>query len=41
MQIVPLNIETVPFWNMSFDGSFGKKGSGFGVWVRNIENNHA
>ena len=41
MEIVQHKSESEPFWNMSFDGSCGKAGSGAGVWVRNFENNHA
>ena len=41
MEIVQHMCEFEPLWNMIFDGSCGKEGSGVGLWVYNTRNNHA
>jgi hypothetical protein len=30
-----------PLWNLSFDGSVSKEGSGAGIWVSNSQTNHS
>ena len=30
-----------PLWEMNFDGSCTRQNAGVGVWLRNIENDHA
>ena len=40
MESVQHKAKFEPFWNMSFDGSYGKLGSGEGVWVCKTGNNH-
>jgi len=39
-QITELNTPPEPLWNMSFDGSCRKDGSGAGIWVVNTRSNH-
>ena len=35
------NIFHESLWHLDFDGSVNKRGAGPGVWITNIENNHA
>ena len=36
-----MNYEHEILWNLEFDGSINKLGTGAGVWVYNLENNRA
>lgn len=35
------NTDTEPLWNMTYDGSCGKTGSGVGIWLYNQKTNQA